>query len=153
MIHAGEGAHLTIRLIIPWLALGHGIFNVMVMILFFYQGWLGLSIWKARRSGAPLHHLAAVRRHRKAGPILAMLSMTGFCAGVFIVLIDKGNLVEYPLHLLTGLVIVLLQGTAYYISRGIRSVNSASRTPHRVIGILILCFYPIQLLLGLGILF
>ena len=141
---------MTIRLIIPWLALGHGIFNFTVAMLFFYQGWLGFAIWKARSNRAPLHRVA-VRRHRKAGPILAMLGMIGFCAGAFIVLIDKGKLVEYPLHFLMGLVIVLCVGTTYCLSRRISPVNSAARTLHRAIGIMILCFYPIQLLLGLGI--
>jgi hypothetical protein len=151
MIHAGGDFFLTIRPIIPWLVLGHGIFNVVLAIPFFYQGWLGLAIWKARRAGAPLH-LTAIRRHRKAGPILVVLGMIGFCAGVFLVLIDKGKLIEYPLHFLAGLVIVLCLATTYYLSRRIKSVNSISRTSHRVIGILILCFYPIQFLLGLGIL-
>ena len=142
---------MTIKLIVPWLALGHGIFNTLLMLLFFYQGWLGHVIRRERMAGAPAP-LAAVRRHRKTGPMLAVLGMIGFCAGLFIVFIDKGTLVEYPLHLLTGLAIVLCLGTTYFISRRIRSSLSAFRTSHRVIGILILCFYPIQLFLGLGIL-
>jgi hypothetical protein len=151
MIHAGGDFLLTIRQTIPWLALGHGVFNFVLTILFFYQGWLGLAIWKARRVAAP-PHLTAIRKHRKTGPILAVFGTIGFCAGVFLVLIDEGKLVEYPLHFFTGLFIVLCLATTYYISLKIKSVNSKFRAFHRVIGILILCLYPIQLLLGLNIL-
>jgi hypothetical protein len=149
MIPAGEIAPMTLRPIMPWLALGHGVFNFTMMLLFFYQGWMGHAIRKARRAGGAAPY-AAVRRHRKAGPILAMLGAAGFLSGMLMVFVSKGKFIDYPLHLLTGLVIVLCLGVTSYISRGIDIHNSASRTPHAVIGILILGLYPVQLVLGLG---
>lgn len=151
MSPAGEVTPSLIRLIIPWLAFGHGVFNFGLMLLFFYQGWLGFAIRKARITNAPAPHVV-VRRHRKAGPVLAILGTTGFLAGILIVLIDKGKLFEYPLHFFTGLFIILCLGTTYYISQSIKTRDSAYRNPHRAVGILILCVYPIQSLLGLSIL-
>jgi hypothetical protein len=147
---AGEVTPSLIRLIIPWLALGHGVFNFGLMLLFFYQGWLGFAIRKARMTYAPSPRVV-VRRHRKAGPVLAILSTTGFLAGIFIVLIDKAQLFEYPLHFFMGLVIILCLGVTYYISRRIKIQDSAYRNPHTAIGIMMLCVYPIQSLLGLSI--
>lgn len=150
MSPAGEVTPSLIRLIIPWLALGHGVFNCVLMLLFFYQAWLGLAIRKARITYTPAPHVV-VRRHRKTGPVLAILGTIGFLAGILIVLIDKGKLFEYPLHFFMGLVIVLCLGATYYISLRIKTQDSAYRNPHRAIGILMLCVYPIQSLLGLSI--
>lgn len=146
----GEATPSLIRMIIPWLALGHGVFNFGLMLLFFYQGWLGFAIRKARITSVPAPR-AIVKRHRKAGPVLAILGTIGFLAGILIVLIDKGKLFEYPLHFFMGFVIVLCLGVTYAISRRIKTQDTAYRNPHAAIGILILCVYPLQSLLGLSI--
>ena len=151
MIPIGAEAPQTIRQLIPWLALGHGIFNALVLLCFCYQGWLGHGIRRNRLAGAPAT-LPVVRRHRQNGPWLVVLGWSGFLAGVIIVLIDEGRVAEHPLHFSLGLAIVLAQGGAWAASRNIRGRGPAGRGLHRLLGILVLCLYPVQVLVGLGIL-
>ena len=141
---------MTIKLIIPWLVLGHAIFNTLLMVLFFHQGWLGHVIRKERKAGAPVP-LAMARRHRQTGPVLATLGIVGFLAGLVLVVIDRGKIVEYPLHLFMGLAIVLSLSAAYLLSRRIKKGDSTYRELHRVCGIIVLCLYAIQSFLGLSI--
>lgn len=138
------------RNIIPYLRYAHGLYNITVAVLFYYHGSTGLTIRRRRKLGEVLP-LNEVRRHRKMGPVLAVMGVLGFFAGLVISLLDKGAL-EYPLHLSTGLIIVLSLLTTYAISRRINTQDSPARTPHFIIGITILCLYLIQLFLGLGIL-
>lgn len=147
----GEALPLWARQLIPYLALGHGLFNLLVFGLFIRQGWLGLAIRKARRNGMP-PPLAAIRSHRRTGPVAALLGGTGFLAGIVLVFFDKGRLLEYPLHLLVGGVIVLTLGGLYALSRRIKGADSPYRTPHACLGLLLLVLYLGQCFLGLGIL-
>lgn len=152
MIPIGAETPQAIRLLIPWLALGHGTFNSLVMLLFCYQGWLGHVIRRHRLADAPAP-LPVVRRHRRQGPWLVMLGWTGFVAGMVIVLLDKGKVVTpHPLHFSLGLSIVLTQGGAWLASRKIAGRGPEGRSRHRLLGILILCLYPIQVIVGLGVL-
>jgi hypothetical protein len=151
MIPIGPELPSTLRQLIPWLALGHGGLHCMLLLFFFYQGWLGHLVRRARKAGTPLPR-AAVARHRRNGPLLAGLCLFGFVAGLFIVLLDKGSIGAYPLHLFLGLAIVLAVGGAFFLSRRIRAGEAAWREGHRRLGILILCLYPLQVLLGLSIL-
>ncbi|MDO8723070.1 MAG: DUF4079 family protein [Syntrophales bacterium] len=134
-----------------YLKLAHGMFNSSMMLLFLYQGWLGLAIRRARKTGAPVP-LAAARRHRKTGPVLVMLGIMGFVAGVILILLDKGRALEYPLHFLNGLTIALLLSATYLVSRRIKGPDSPFRDPHFGLGLLLVSLYIIQLALGLGIL-
>jgi len=152
MIPIGIDAPQAIRQLIPWLALGHGIFNSLVMLFFCYQGWLGHVIRRHRLAHAPAP-LPVVRRHRRQGPWLVVLGWTGFVAGTVLVLIDKGRAgTPHPLHFSIGLAIVLTQGGAWAASRKITGRGPEGRSRHRLLGILVLCLYPVQVMVGLGIL-
>ncbi len=78
------------RQLLSYLRLAHGLFNTTVMALIFYHGRLGLAIRRARCAGLPLP-FPLIRRHRKGGPILAGLGLTGFLIGLTLVLLDTGN--------------------------------------------------------------
>lgn len=152
MISIDAETQLSVRMMIPWFALGHGIFNSLVMFLFCYQGWMGHVIRRNRLAGvsAPL---PVVRRHRQFGPWLVALGCAGFLAGLVLVVIDKGRVMEYFLHFSLGLAIVLAQGGAWVVSRKIKGRGPTGRSLHRILGIFILCLYPAQVIVGLSILF
>jgi hypothetical protein len=151
MIPIGAAAPQALRQMLPWLALGHGLFNALVMLFFCYQGWLGHVIRRSRLAGGP-PPLPVVRRHRWLGPRLVLLGLAGFLAGLLVVLVDEGRVAEHPLHFGLGLAIVLAQAGAFAASRHIRGRGPAGRGRHRLLGILILCLYPVQVIVGLGIL-
>ena len=138
--------------LIPWLRLGHGLYNSLVILLFLYQGWLGLRIRRARLAGAPLP-VGAVRRHRKMGPVLAVLGIIGFSAGLVVVTLGERRYMENWHHLFTGLAIVLLLAATYHISRKIKGPDSSYRNTHLALGIAIICLYLLEAFLGIGILF
>lgn len=138
--------------IVPWLRLVHGAYNSAVLLLFFRQAWLGFTIRRMRKMKAPLP-LDAVKRHRKRGPVLTALGVIGFFAGLTVVTLDERNYLEYWHHLFNGLAIVLLLLVTYRLSKRIKGPDSPYRTPHFVIGILILYLYLVEAFLGIGILF
>ena len=129
----------------------HGIYNGLVMALLFHQGWLGISIRRARLSKAPFP-LKAVRDHRKRGPILAIAGGLGFFFGFILVLVGSGRVLEYPLHFFVGLAIVILLTGTFLISRKIKGPGSPLRTPHFILGVCVLLLYLFQSFLGLGVL-
>ncbi len=133
--------------IIAYLKLLHGAYNTLVILLFIYQGSLGLRI---RRSDAKPFHL--IKRHRKLGPVAAALGVSGFIIGMALVYLDSGRIFKYPLHFITGLTIVSLITATYFISRKISGAETYWRNRHYALGILIICLYPVQAFLGLGIL-
>lgn len=147
----GEALPLWVRQWIPYLALGHGIFNLLIFGLFIRQGWLGLVIRRTRLRGAPLP-IAVIRRHRQAGPLAATLGGIGFLAGILLTLLDKGRVAEYPAHFAVGSLIVLVIFVLYASSRRITGVDAPYRTPHADLGLLLLALYVVQAVLGLGIL-
>ncbi len=128
----------------------HGFYNIVVMFLFMYQGWLGIKIRKGRKSGK--QSIKAVKRHRKAGPVLVLMGIFGYLAGNTLVYLDHGHFLEHSLHFITGSFIVLSIITTFFISRRIKSPESPWRFPHFRLGILIICLYLIQVFLGLWIL-
>ncbi len=136
---------------IAYFKLAHAFFNASMMALFFYQAWLGLAIRKARLAGSPMP-FPVVRRHRKAGPVFALWGMLGYLAGVIVVLLDKGRLVEYPLHFACGTAIVLLIGGVTAASRRIKGAAVPSRILHFRLGTALLLLYVIQTFVGLSIL-
>lgn len=146
-----EALPLWARQLIPHLVLGHGLFNLLVFGLFLRQGWLGLAIRQARQHGAP-PPLDAIRKHRRTGPLAALLGGAGFLAGIVLVLADTGNLAEYPLHLLVGGIIVLTLAGLYALSRRIDKADSPYRAPHASLGLLLVGLYLLQGYLGLSIL-
>jgi len=136
---------------IAYLKLIHGSYNVIMMFLFMYQGWMGLKIRRGRKAGVQSFDI--VKRHRKFGPVLALMGVGGFLAGVTLIYLDTGRFLKYPLHFATGLSLVFCIATAFMISRKIAGPESPWRTPHFRRGILIICLYLVQVSLGLSILF
>jgi hypothetical protein len=133
--------------LISYLKLLHGGYNTVVIALFVYQSILGLRIRKSEKK--PFH---IIRRHRKNGPVIAMLGILGFLAGMTVVFLDTGRIFKYPFHFVTGLTIVCLIITTFIISGKIKGPEPRWRNMHYVLGILIICLYFVQALLGLGIL-
>lgn len=140
------------REIIPWLRLGHGLYNTTIIILFFPQAWMGLRIRRARKAGAPIP-IEAVKKHRQRGPVLALLGIIGFFIGLTVVTLDQRNYLEYWQHLVNGSAIVMLLAATYAISKKIKGPDSPYRVPHFIIGIILLVLYLYEALLGAGILF
>ena len=138
--------------LIAYFRLVHGSYNTLMMVLFIYQGLLGLKIRKQRKAGNQMP-FKIIKRHRKTGPILALMGVIGFFAGAALIYLDYGRLLKYPLHFLTGLAISLLIATTFFISKKIKGSDSLWRNLHFRVGILILSLYPIQAFLGVGILF
>jgi hypothetical protein len=134
------------------LRIAHGLYNFTVMLLFFYTARYGLMIRKARKIGAPLP-VAAVIRHRTLGPRLAILGGLGFLAGLTLVLLDTGDPLKYPAHLLVGATIIALLGATFLVSRKIKGPNSPYRKTHFQLGIAILSLYLLEVFLGIGVLF
>jgi hypothetical protein len=132
-----------------YLKLGHGTFNVLVMLLFIRQGWLGWRVRQSRLAGTPL--IPAIKRHRGAGPVAAALAAGGFLAGMTLAFMDHGHICHYPAHFLTGAALVLCIGATYLVSRKLKGPAPPWRTIHALLGIVILMLYPLQVLLGLGI--
>jgi len=118
-----------------------------MLVLFLYQGMLGLKI---RRADTRLFDV--IRRHRKIGPVAAVLGASGFMAGMTVIYLDAGHIFKYPLHFITGLLIAVLLTTTWIISKKIRVEEPAWRNRHYAIGVLIIMLYILQAILGLGIL-
>jgi len=137
--------------ILEYLKLGHGTFNVMVCSFLIYQGLLGYRIRKAR-----LTHMSvgiSQKRHRKNGPVLVVLGIAGFFAGMLVVFLDDGHLLKYPLHFINGATIAVALSGLLLVSRKIRTNDTQWRSAHFTLGIVTLLLYVSQLLLGLDILF
>lgn len=133
-----------------FLKYAHGGYSLLLLLAFCYQGWNGLRVRNARlkKTGpAP----AAVKAHRIWGQTLAVLCPIGFLMGFSTALVDKG-VMEYPLHLFTGLLLIAFLAAAYGVSRQITSVTSPQRNVHAVLGIIVLCLYIIQAFIGIGVL-
>ncbi|MEW6594909.1 MAG: DUF4079 family protein [Thermodesulfobacteriota bacterium] len=137
--------------LMPYLALGHGGFNLLVFGFFVRQGWLGFGIRQARQQGLALP-LAIVRQHRQIGPLLALAAALGFLAGAGLALVHEGRLGEHPLHLAVGVVLMLVLAALYASSRRVIGSAAAVRTFHAALGLLLLLLYLAQSLLGVGIL-
>ena len=135
------------RELILYLKLLHAGFNSLVIMLFVYQGILGLRI---RRSEKKTIHI--IRKHRKTGPIIAVLGALGFIAGITVIFLDTGRILKCPPHFLLGLIIVSLIMSTYLISKKIKGPEPYWRNRHFALGILIICLYFVQAFLGLGVL-
>ena len=129
----------------------HGVFNAVVGVLIFYQAWLGLIIRGARRKGRAFP-VAAVKRHRKNGPVLPYFSAFGFAAGLVLIMLDHRRLLAFPAHFFLGLSIVLILLLQRQLGARIKGPLSPIRTPHFVLGLALLALYVIQATLGLSIL-
>ncbi len=141
---------MTFGLLIDIFKVVHGSFNALLALAFFYQAWLGLTIRKGRKRKKP--EITAMKRHRRLGPLLAAMGLAGYLSGLILILIDKGWVLEYPLHLAVGSLIVFFLCGQYAVSKKIKGPESSWRTPHLAIGVMILCLYLTQIVIGLGVL-
>ncbi len=139
------------RNVIATLRLVHGAYNFVVLLLFWYQAFLGFGIRKARRAGGS--NQRAVRQHRKTGPVIAVLAIAGYTGGAVLSFLDNGRLFKYPFHFLTGSTIVGMIVLTVIVSRFIKYGRDEKRTLHFSLGVVLLGLYALQALLGLGILF
>lgn len=133
--------------LIAYLKLIHGSYNTIVMLLFLYQGILGFKI---RKHDA--RSIQAIKRHRRNGPIIAVLGIAGFMAGITIILLDTGHFFRYHLHFIGGFTIAILIAATYLVSLKIKGPDSYWRNIHYVIGLLIICSYLFQVFSGFGLL-
>ena len=129
----------------------HGAFNFSVMLLFFYHARNGLLIRRARTNKTPLP-FQAIKRHRRMGPVLALLGAGGFSAGLILVLLDTGNIFQHSPHLFVGMAIVSLLFLTYRVSRKIAGSAGQERDLHFRLGLAILALYLVNVALGLGVL-
>lgn len=136
--------------IIAYLKLLHAVYNFTMMVLFIRQGRLGLQIRKGRLAGSPPFQL--IKRHRRNGPVLAFMGICGFLSGVIIVGLDSGELLKYYYHFLVGLSIASLIITTFVVSKRIKGPAPYWRNIHLAIGLLVICFYVVQLFMGLNVL-
>lgn len=130
----------------------HGLFNFSIMLLFGYHAYNGLLIRRARRGELPLP-IHAIKQHRRMGPPLALLGAAGFSAGLCLILLDTGKVLQYPTHLFIGLLIVLSLFATFCISKQITSQSVSLRDLHYKIGTAILVLYLVNVVIGIGILF
>ena len=137
--------------LIAYLRYVHGSYNLVLVLMFFVQGFFGMKIRKARTANLD-PPLKIIKRHRMIGPILFMLGIGGFFAGLTLVYIDHGNILKFPIHLLFGVVLSVFLVNLFFVSRMIKGVDTHWRDLHYKLGIGVLCIYVIQALLGIGIL-
>jgi hypothetical protein len=130
----------------------HALINLSIFLLFMFQASLGLRIRSARKAASP-PAIKAIRLHRRLGPVLVLLGVSGFFSGWIIVFYHYCNLFHYPLHSLTGLSVALMIMITFYISKNIRGADSHWRTIHFSSGLILLCLYAVQIFLGIGIFF
>jgi len=141
---------MDFNLFIDLAKIAHSAFNSLLALAFAYQARVGLSIRRGRKSGQP--RPAVVGRHRKLGILLVLMSVVGYGFGLTLVIIDKGHVLEYPLHFTVGSLIVLAVLGQFAVSKKIKGRDSSFRTPHLILGVGILCLYALQILLGVGVL-
>jgi len=141
---------MTFTLFIDISKVVHGSFNTLLALAFLVQAWMGLTIRRGRKRSET--RPATTRRHRQLGPWLVIMGVAGYCFGLILVSIDKGRVLEYPLHFAVGSLIVLFLLGQYILSKKIRGHESSWRTPHLVIGAGIICLYVLQIIIGLEIL-
>lgn len=135
--------------IISILKLSHGSYNSLVFLGFLVQATFGLRMRAARRRGNPKAGL--VKFHRKFGPVLTVFGILGGLSGLVITYLDKGRILEYPFHLIGGMTVIVLIGSAFTASRAIKGKQEGPRKVHLTIGVLLLMAYLVQVMLGLSL--
>jgi peptidoglycan/LPS O-acetylase OafA/YrhL len=137
-------------MLIDLVKVAHGTFNLLIALAFLYQAGMGLAIRRGRKKGSPRPTI--IKRHRRLGPLLVVLSIAGYCFGLILVSLDKGHAFEYPLHFAVGSLIVLFVFGQFAVSKKIKGRESFIRTLHLLIGIGIVCLYALQMVIGVGVL-
>ena len=133
-----------------YLRYAHGAFNLLMALVVWVMLALGLRVRRMRVKGANPKTSGSI--HRSIGPFLAFIAPLGLPAGMALILIDKGRLLEYPAHFTLGLTLAMALPYSFHLSQGIIKGRANARDMHRKIGIAMATLYLIQLLLGIGIL-
>jgi len=139
------------KMLIPYMTIGHALFNTCLFIAFIYQARLGWSMRKNRLSDDK-PEAVKIRRHRKLGPVIATLLPIGFLAGLLITFLDEGAIGKHPLHLGVGALLVGAVISTGLVSKNIKGTSSNWRTLHFGIGIIIIVLFMGQIFLGLNML-
>lgn len=139
------------KMLIPYMTIGHALFNTCLFIVFIYQAAIGWRIRKNRLS-ADKPEAAKIRRHRKMGPVIAALLPLGFLAGLLITFLGEGGMGKHPLHLGVGSLLVAAVISTWLVSKNIKGTSSSWRTLHLGIGIIIIVLFIGQIFLGLNML-
>lgn len=142
----------TVGTFFPYLKYAHGLFSAIIIILFIYQGLLGLRIRMRRRAGGR-PEVPFVRTHRKIGPFLVILAVSAFAGGAGSVFLQWDDYFMYPIHFLNGAALISLAVLTFAISRKIRGKVTAWRTVHYFTGLTLLSLFILQAYLGIRILF
>jgi hypothetical protein len=140
------------KTLVFYLKLAHGLFNLTLAAAFGFQARLGWRIRRSRRHGVS-RDFAAIKRHRKLGPLLAGLGLAGYGAGLGLVTADQGTLAKFPIHLAGGTLLALCLGAVYVSSRRIRGAEEQRRLTHFSLGLALLALYAVQILSGLDAFF
>jgi hypothetical protein len=135
--------------VISILKLLHGSYNLLIFSGFIFQATMGLRIRNARIGGTPNPRI--IKRHRKLGPVLAVLGILGGLSGPIITYLDKGKLIGFVLHFTGGMTVLILIVSVFTASRAIKGKERRPRTVHLSLGVLLLLAYVVQVILGLGI--
>ncbi len=130
----------------------HGLYNLLIIFLFLYQGWLGFKIRRDRMRDNPTA-VKILKKHRKLGPIFSILGLIGFLSGLTVAYIAYRQFFTSNLHFIAGSIITILIAINYLFSRKIQGVESLWRVAHFVTGVTLICLYFIQAFLGVVILF
>ncbi len=136
--------------LVPVLQLVHAAFNGALLLAFLVQGALGWRIRRRRLSGPP--DFAAVKKHRRRGPVLVALAFAGYAAGLLTSLLHRGTLLVAPGHLAGGTLLLACCAAAAVLGRRIRGPQSPARTPHFAAGLATLAAFIVQVFLGLNVL-
>jgi hypothetical protein len=139
------------EMLFPYMIIGHALFNTCLFIAFIYQAGLGWGIRKNRISaGKP--EAVKIRRHRKLGPVIAALLPLGYLAGLMLTYLHHGVIVEYPLHLGVGTLLVAAVISTWWVSKNIQGTSPNWRALHFGLGIIIILLFLSQIFLGLNVL-
>jgi len=139
------------KMLIPYMTIGHALFNTCMFIAFIYQAAIGWRIRKNRLS-PDMPEAVKIRRHRKLGPVIAALLPLGFLAGLLITFLDESGMGQHPLHLGAGALLVAAVIATWLVSKNIKGTSSNWRTLHFGIGIIIIVLFIGQMFLGLNML-
>jgi hypothetical protein len=136
--------------VVSALQLAHVSFNGALFLAFVFQGFLGWRIRRSRAAGAN-QDFSVIKRHRALGPVLATLLPAGYLAGVTTTFLHKGLWVRFPGHLAVGTALLAIVCATVLASKKIHGIQSPWRTAHRVLGLLLLGTFLLQIFLGLNI--
>ncbi|GAB4483506.1 MAG: hypothetical protein OHK006_04720 [Thermodesulfovibrionales bacterium] len=136
--------------IIPYMKLGHGLFNSLVLLGFLIQAAMGVKIRRARLAGKAAPDTR--RHHRTFGRFLAPAGILGYLAGISLVILDAGTVLKYPLHFLVGSLIVAAISVQVVTSSMIHDDAKPWRNRHYLMGRLLLFLYGFQAFIGFGVL-